>query len=357
MSTARRPGPRSPRSGPGGIRVRLIGVLPAVALAALAASPAVAHGDETLPEPTLATFALDWSFAPLLQVALLGSAALYLLAIRRIARAHPRTPVRASRIAAFIGGIAVIEVALQSGIGTYDDTLFSVHMVQHMLLMFVAAPLLVLGTPITVLLRAVRPEVRRDVILPVLHSRVVRVVGHPVFAWLLFTAVMYASHFSPLFDTALESDPVHQLEHLLFLGSAVLFWLPVAGLDPSPYRMAYPARLLYLFLQFPLMSFLSLAIYSAPAVLYAHYATLARPWGPSPLEDQQAAGAIMWIWGDLTFFISIVLVVAVWLRDEEARTARSEARIDAERAAISERADVLAARLAAERGGGPTDAG
>jgi putative membrane protein len=331
-------------------------VLPAVVLALVAAGPALAHGDAILPEPTPLTFVLDWTIDPLLQVGLLGAAALYLLAVWRIDRAHPANPVPRPPVAAFLAGIAVIEIALQSGIGTYDDTLFSVHMVQHMLLMFVAAPLLVLGAPITVLLRAVRPGARRDVVLPILHSRVVRVAGHPIVAWLLFTAVMYTSHLSPLFDLALENDLVHQVEHALFLGSAFLFWWPVVGLDPSPTRMAYPLRVLYMFLQFPLMSFLSLTIYSAPTALYSHYASLGRTWGPSPLADQQAAGAIMWVWGDIMFIVSIVLAVARWLRDDEARTARAEGRIDAERAAIREREVRLAARLASERGE-PTDAG
>jgi putative copper resistance protein D len=242
-------------------------------------------------------------------------------------------------------------------------------MVQHMLLTMVAAPLIVLSAPITLVLRVATPAARHRWVLPVLHSRVVRVIGHPLVAWLLFTGVMWASHFSALFDAALEDAWLHDAEHLLYLSVGVLFWWPVAGIDPSPYRMSYPARILYLFLQMPQNTFLALAIYSASAPLYPHYVTLGLPWGPGPLVDQQAAGAIMWVWSDLTFLVALLLVVAAWMRDEEARTLRREARIDAERAALRERSAALAARLSAatdaaeaddafdpapSRGGGPT---
>lgn len=335
---------------------RLAGLALGAALAALAASPVLAHGDSP-PEPTPLSALSSWTFDPFLQVSLIAATALYLFAIRRIDRAHPATPAPWPRVVSFLLGIVVIEVALQSALGVYDDTLFSVHMIQHMLLMFVAAPLLVMGTPITVLLRAVRPAVRTGVVLPILHSRAVRVIGHPLVAWMLFIVVMYASHLTPFFELALETDLVHRLEHVLFLGSALLFWWPVVGLDPGPWRLPHPVRILYLFLAFPLMTFVALAIFSAPDVLYPHYASLALGWGPAPLDDQQAAGAIMWVWGDLTFLASILLVVAAWLRDEERRTARTEGRVDAERAALREREERLAARLDIERARGGSGSG
>jgi putative copper resistance protein D len=263
-------------------------------------------------------------------------------------RAHPHNRVPIARSAAFLGGLLAIEVALESGIAAYDTTLFSVHMVQHVLLMLVAAPLLVLAAPITLLLRAADHRLRVRWILPVLHSRILRVLTFPVVAWLVFAAVMWGTHFSPLFDASLEDPFLHDLEHLLFLTAALLFWWPAIGLDPAPWRMPYPARVLYLFLQMPQNTFLALAIYSAAAPLYAHYASLVVPWGPTALADQEAAGAIMWVAGDLTFLLAILGVVVAWMRDEERTAARREARVDAERAAIRRRELVLAERLAAE---------
>jgi putative membrane protein len=344
------------QSRPGAGSARLLGLVVGLGVALAVAPSALAHA-VVASAPTPASFLLAWTFDPLLQAGLLVTTGLYLFAIRRIDSAHPDSPVPWSRVVAFVLGIVVIEIALQSGIGTFDDTLFSVHMVQHMLLMFVAAPLLVLGTPITVTLRAVSPGIRKGIVLPILHSRVVRVIGHPLVAWMLFIGVLYGSHLSPLFDITLTNDVVHELEHAMFLFSALLFWWPVIGLDPSPYRLPYPMRIMYLFMAFPIMTFLSLYIYSAPSVLYPHYASIARTWGPAPLDDQQAAGAIMWVWGDLTFLASILLVVAAWLRDDERRTARTEGRVDAELAVIRAREERLAARIAAEGAGEGTERG
>ena len=120
---------------------------------------------------------------------------------------------------------------------------------------------------------------------------------------------MWASHFTGLFDAALEDPLVHVLEHALYLGSALLFWWPVVGVDPAPRRLSHPIRVGYLIVGMPFSSFLGLAIFSATSVLYTHYATLARDWGQPPLEDQQWAGGLMWFVGDLVFFLAVVFAV------------------------------------------------
>ncbi len=328
--------------------VRLVALATSLGAWLAAAVPAFAHGDLAPPEPSAWSFLVDWSFQPLLQVPLLLTAALYLEGVRRVARDHPASPVPKRRVVAFIAGLVAIEIALQSGVEAYDTTLFSVHMVQHVLLTLVAAPLLVLGAPITLLLRVISHEQRRRYVLPVLHSRIVRLLTHPVVAWLVFSAVMWGTHFSPLFDRSLEDPLVHDVEHLLYLSSALLFWWPGIGSDPGPWRMAHPARILYLFLQMPQNTFLALAIFSAGAPLYPHYATVARAWGPSVLADQQGAGAIMWVAGDLAFLAAMLGVVVAWMGDEERREGRRAARVDAARAAIRAREIELAERLAGD---------
>ncbi len=283
--------------------------------------------------PDAAAFALGWSFDLTIWLPLAGAAAAYLWAVRRIDAAHPASPVPWDRPLFFLLGLAAIAVALQSGIERYDTILFSVHMVQHVILIFLAAPALVLSAPITLVLRAATPGVRQRWVLPVLHSRAVRFVGHPLVAWLLFTAVMWGTHFSPLFDAALENPWLHDLEHVLYLASAVLFWWPMVGRDPSPWRMGHPARLLFMFMQMPFNSFLGVAILFSGMVLYPHYATTGRLWGPTPLEDQQAAGAIMWGLGDAGFLLALLLATAAWMRHDEAVTRRREAAEDARAAA------------------------
>ena len=322
--------------------------LPVVAWLALAPA-AGAHGGIVPPEPTFLDFAVGWSFDPLVAIPLLLTAAAYLWMMAQVNAAHPRTRVPAARPAAFLAGLAVLAIALQSGIEQYDTTLFSVHMVQHVLLTLIAAPLLVLGAPVTLVLRFSRPQFRRRWVLPILHSRILRVLSFPVVAWLLFAATMWGTHFSPLFDAALENPLIHDVEHLLYLGVGLLFWWPVVGLDPGPWRMSYPARILYLFLQMPQNTFLGLVIYMAGEPLYRHYVTTVRTWGPTPLADQQVAGGLMWVIGDVIFFIAILGVVAAWMRSEERPNPSRDARVASETAAIRARETALAQRRATER--------
>ncbi len=324
-----------------------------LAVAGLLALPAAvsAHGI-ALPPPSDPLQLLGmWSFDPLVQVPLIAAAVGYTSAVRTVNRAHAANAVPRRRPVAFLAGLAVIELALQSPIEHYDTTLFSVHMVQHILLTMIAAPLIAAGAPITLVLRFSRPEFRRGWILPVLHGRAVRILTFPVVAWILFAGVMWGSHFSPVFNAALEDPVVHQLEHLAYVSAALLFWWPVVGVDPSRWRMAHPLRVLYTFLQMPQNTFLALALYASSADLYPHYATLQRTWGPSVLADQQLAGALMWVIGDLTFLVAILFVVVSWMRQEDRDTARTDGRTDPEQVEIQRREVVLADRLARERRG------
>lgn len=306
------------------------GVLAALPVAALLAVRSTqAHGSGVTPPPDLAALLTGWTLYPQVVVPLLAAAAAYLWAVRRVNAAHPANPVPLDRPVFFLVGLACIAVALLSGIERYDTELFAVHMVQHMLLVFGAAPAIILAAPITLVLRVATPAVRARWILPVLRSRVVKVIAHPLVAWLLFTAVMWGSHVSPLFDAALEDPLLHDLEHALYLGTALLFWWPVVGRDPSPWRLPYPARVFYLALQMPLNSLLGVAILFSEQVFYPHYATTGRTWPPAPLEDQQLAGAIMWGVGDAWFLVAILLVIAAWMRHDEADTRRREALQDA----------------------------
>jgi putative copper resistance protein D len=316
--------------------------LAALATALGAPSLAAAHGATPPDPPTLGSLLLGWSFDPFLVGALLVSAAAWLLLVRRVRRLHPGRPVPLARTAAFLGGLAAVAVALMSGIERYDTTLFSVHMVQHLILMLVAAPLLALAAPVTQLLRAASHSVRARWLLPVLHSTPVSALGHPIVAWLTFTVVLWFTHFSPLFDLALEDGGVHQLEHAVYLASSLLFWWPVVAADPARRRLPYPVRALYVLLQLPVNSFLGMAILFAESPLYPHYATLGSPYGITALADQQVAGGLMWLAGDVAFICAVLAVVAAWMRHEERDAPAAERRADAQRAAISERADELA---------------
>lgn len=191
---------------------------------------------------------------------------------------------------------------------------FWAHMVQHLLMTLVAPPLILLSAPVTRLLRASRGT-RRARMAAVLRSRLFRLVTHPLFTWVLFALVMWVTHFSPIYQLAVENELVHLIEHSAYLLAALLFWAPVIGLDPSRHRLAWPVRLAYLLLALPLQSFLGLALYSSESPLYAAY--------PS-LDDQRLGALIMWIGGDMVFVLAVALAIGGWMRSD----AKEAERID-----------------------------
>lgn len=328
----------------------VLGIAGATVTSAFVAAPVLAHGAAPTEPPTLQNLLLGWTFEPLPTLGILIALSWWTWAVRRVDAHHPSNPVPRRRTVAFVGGMVAIGFALLSGIDQYDTTLFSIHMVQHVLLTLVAAPLIALSAPVTLVLRVASPATRKRWILPVLHSRVLRFLAFPVVSWVLFAAAMWVSHFSPLFDAALENPWIHDVEHAIYLVTALLFWWPAVALDPAPWRMSHPARALYVFLQMTQNTFLSVVILNAQTVLYPHYATLQRSWGPTPLEDQQIAAAFMWVVGDMIFLAASFAILLGWSRAETKATERTDRRAAEELAAIRIREARLADRLGREHG-------
>jgi putative copper resistance protein D len=289
-----------------------------------------------LREPDLGIILSTWSGDPLPWIGVMLASVLYLLAVRTVNRAHPANRVPRWRIAAWLAGVATIGIALVSAVDVYAGSLFSVHMVQHLLLSMVGPPLLALGAPMTLALRAASPRVRRSLLLPVLHSGPVRAVSWPPVGWILFAVAMWATHFSPLFNAALENHAIHSVEHLIYLVAGVLFWWPVIAADPMRWRLSPIGRMAYLAAQMPFNTAVGLAIYFAPGILYPHYALLGRTWGPGPLIDQQIAGIVMWGLGDVILLGALVLAIEGWLRADEKRSRRTRERAahDVEQASV-----------------------
>jgi len=280
----------------------------------------LAHGN-VAPEPNAASVLGAWPFEPLVWLGLGLAGWWYVRAYRRVP-AYPSV-----RRIHWLIGLATAGLALASPVAVYEGSLFWVHMVQHLLLTMVAAPLLVLGAPVTLALRASSPA-RRSSRLRALHSGPVRFLTHPAVTWTTFALVMWLTHFTPLYDLALENELAHIAEHLLYLTAACLFWWPVIGLDPGASRLGWPGRIAYLFLAMPQQSFLGVAIHQAKDPLYEHYATLTRTWGPTPLGDQQLAGTIMWVAGDFLFIAALVLAVLAWMRNDQRATRHLDRRLD-----------------------------
>jgi putative membrane protein len=302
-----------------------------LALGAVLAQPGrvLAHG-EVAPPPRLPDVLLAWRLDPVPILGVVAAVLLYAWAVRRVNAAHPKNRVPSGRVAFWLAGCGALLLALVSPIEAYEGTLFSVHMVQHLVLEFVAAPLLLAARPITLALRAATPSVRRR-LLAILQSGPMHVLAHPIVAWLLFAVVNWGWHFSALYDAALENPPLHYFQHATFLGAALLFWWPVLAADPSPWRLPHPARILYLFLALPQNSFLGVALLTAGEVLYPHYLTNLREWGPSPIADQQIGALLMWTVGDLAFLAGVGVVVAGWMQHDDRRARRIDARLAADR--------------------------
>jgi len=217
-----------------------------------------------------------------------------------------RRPFPAWAIAAFAAGLAALGAALLGPADELADRSLAWHMVQHLLLLSVVAPLLLLGAPLRLLLAAL-PAHSASTMARVLRSAPLRVLAFPAVAWLQFACVMYGVHFSPLYEAALEHPAVHALEHALFLSSGLVFWAPLLAVAPAPHAPPHPVRLLALFAALPMSAFLGFVFSTASHVMYAHYTGQ-----PGALADQTAAGTVMWVAGGLPLFVALLWCVAAW---------------------------------------------
>jgi putative copper resistance protein D len=275
---------------------------------------------------------VGWQFDPLTVLAVLAAAVLYAAGVRRIRRTGRRWPP--SRTWCFCAGLAVVAVATMSGLAAYEDVLFSVHMVQHLLLGMVAPLLLALGAPVSLLFGAAGPAGRRRA-MRTLRSGPIRLLGHPGVAWALFVASPFVLYFSPLYGLSLRNGFVHALVHVHFLVAGSLFCWPLAGVDPVPHRQPPGARMLYAVLALPFHAFLGIAIMGSTTVFAGdYYAGLGRTWGSTPLQDQNAGGGLLWAAGDLVGFAIVVLILRQWVRGDAVTAAREDRRIDAVEAAL-----------------------
>ena len=270
---------------------------------------------------------LQWPFC-----ALAVTAWLYFLGGRASA-----TPGRASkrwRGAAFYGGIVVLVLAVDSPIDAYADRLFWVHMLQHVLLMLVAPPLLLLGRPWPRVSRALPVDVRRPLARTVLVGRtlapvrrVLRRLADPLPAFVAFNGTLLAWHLPGLYDLTLRYALVHDVEHALFFGTALLFWSHlVPGAVARP-RLSDGMRVAYGTAGMLVSWLLAVVLGLAPDPVYTAYASLGhRPGGISALADQQLAAGIMWVPGSVPYTIAIFAAAFRWLDPAGASRRRIELR-------------------------------
>lgn len=271
---------------------------------------------------SLSDFWGAWNWSPPIVLGLLYTAGLYGLGITRLwQRAGIGHGVTHWQVAAFGGGVTTLFVALVSPLEALSGVLFSAHMVQHLLLILVAAPLLVMSTPMLVWLWALplrwRQAVGRSWQGNAVLREIWKALSQPLLVWFLYAGALWLWHLPSLYQGALRSDFIHALEHLGFLIPAGLFWWVL--LHPLGRRkLNRGAGVLYLFATSLQGSALGLMISFAPTPWYPAYSAITA-WGLTPLEDQQLAGAIMWMPVGTLYAVLAAVLFGLWLRELEAR--------------------------------------
>jgi len=257
-----------------------------------------------------------WDLDPGTVIPLALSAILYLRGARQ------SRGVTAAQMACFWSGWAMLGLALLSPIAALDEQLFSAHMLQHEILMLMAAPLLVLSRPVAAFLWGLPFRWRRKAgawaKLP-WFAKSWRAITLPLIAWSLHAAAIWIWHAPALFQATLTSDAVHAAQHASFLGTALLFWWSLFHVHRN---MHYGSGVLYVFTTAVHTSILGALLTFAPRIWYPAYATTTSAWGLTPLEDQQIGGLIMWVPAGVVYLGAGLALFAAWLRESDARTAR-----------------------------------
>ncbi len=259
---------------------------------------------------------------------------LYGAGVVRLLRRGDRWPW--GRTVSWLIGIVIMVLTTQSGVARYGPVLFSVHMTEHMILAMLVPIFLVLGAPVTLALRALKPAVRRgdrgprEWLTVILHSRVVKFYTHPAIATAIFVASMFALYFTPLFSSAMKEHIGHLAMMVHFLLSGCLFFWVIIGVDPAPNKLPHFGRLLLLMVTMPFHAFFGIAVMSMGTVLAAdYYDQLGRTWGASSLADQSTGGAIAWAFGEIPTLIVLLALGVQWWRADDRTARRADRRADA----------------------------
>ena len=271
-----------------------------------------------------------WSLDLFVLANLAGATAWYLWAVNRVKR-QGRWP--GWMTTCFLLGIALLALAYLGPMSAWSHTFFWVHMTQHLIVMMAAAPLLGLGSPVTLAFLASSPATRRRWVLPILRSQAVRVLTNPIITWAFFAAVLFGLHFTPFYNWALTNHDADQfIEQPLYLIAAFLFYFPLIGSNLQPRRPAPAMRLLSMALMMVPESIVGAVIYFASVVLYPAF-PLERPFGPDRMADQQLAGSLMWALVMVVDSFWLMIAAVEWFNGEERRSRRIDAEIESEIAA------------------------
>jgi putative copper resistance protein D len=286
--------------------------------------------EEALPRFTLGAVFTQWELLSWASLVILLTTALYVAGVLRMRRRGDRWPP--GRTVAFLGGMVAAAMATLSGLGTYDDTLLSDHMAQHMILSMVVPLAMALGAPITLALRTL-PRRPRGWLLSALHSRAAKVLSFPPLTFTLFIVTPWALYFSGWYPATLHHDFLHEMTHLHMVVVGCLFFWPLMGIDPLPGRISYPFRLVLIVLTLPFHAFMGVTIMAQKRLIGGDwYPELHEgpmgAWLPNPHSDQHLAGGILWSAGDLVGLLFFAVLFVQWVRASMAEARREDRRLD-----------------------------
>ena len=304
-------------------------------------------GEPLPPPPTPLRWLTETNPDLLWLLATAALAAAYLAGLRRLRRRGDSWPVH--RTLLWLAGLAVLAYVTSGAPAAYSSTLFSLHMVQHMTLTMVVPPLLVVGAPVTLALRALPrrgdgSRGPREWLLVLVESRWVQVLSMPVVAAVLFAGSIVVFYFSPLFELALSTHVGHELMMIHFLLAGYLFANVLIGVDPGPRRPAYPLRLLLLLATMAFHAFFGVALVSGEALLAADWFS-ATGWGIDALADQREGGAIAWGIGELPTLALALAVAVQWSHSDDREARRGDRAADRDDGASLARYNEMLARL------------
>lgn len=292
------------------------------------------HGTMMDLPPFTVARGLEFTGEPFFLVGCLLALALYGWGVARLRRRGDVWPV--GRTVGFVLGVLTVGLVMCTGLNDYGMVLFSVHMVQHMVISMLSPILLLLGAPVTLALRALPSASRsrgarkgpRELLVALLHSRYMRVITHPAFTIPLFIASLYALYFTPLFDFLMGSMVGHLAMMVHFLAVGLVFFWPIMGVDPGPHRPGYVMRMLELFAGMPFHAFFGIALMMGSEPMVETYAHPSASLAVSALSDQSAAGGIAWAFSEIPSVIVLVALVFQWYVTEQRHARRRDRRAD-----------------------------
>lgn len=276
---------------------------------------------------SLRLFLLSWEFRPDVTLILLLAGILYGRGWYRLRRRGRGQGANGWRLAAYLSGLFAIALALLSPIDVFQSVLFFMHMIQHLLLVMVAPPLLLLANPMPFVLWGLPRQLRRRLGLLFRPSaplrRALRRSTTPGISWATFIAILIGWHDPNAYNASLRYGWLHDIEHLTFFFSGMLYWWHVVGAAPRLHKpLPFAMRLIYLIGAVPFNMLLGVAIAFATQPIYTYYLSVPRVWGISALNDQQIGGAIMWIPGSMMYLLAVLVIVSRFASADSDRPGR-----------------------------------